>query len=388
MTDRVEIQSADLRDFATAQGWSLLPEYIVSERLYVLSHDKHPKRQLVFPIDHDIADYQETINRTLCKLAEIQQLPLQQIINRVISVADDTIRLRVSESRSMDGSIPLSYASSLVKAAEHMLKAAACSVTQPRVHHPRLTLTDAQRLIGSSRFGHTERGSFIVQVSCPVNAVEGAQQALPLDGADSVPYVRRTMLTLSQGTRQIINAIEADRLDDLVQKARAAEAPIISSNLCEALTRLYDEDLRSPIELSMSWATKIPFPPKTQHKPIRIQRDYFSRIEEVGRELRSVERHQEDTFIGTVEQLEGTMGDDGRRFGEVVLAILLPQEGETIRAHVSLSADKYASAIRAHESDGAYVKLSGKLHPGRQPRALTDIEGFELISSGRERQIT
>ena len=112
--------------------------------------------------------------------------------------------------------------------------------------------------------------------------------------------------------------------------------------------------------------------------PIRFQKDYFPRIEEVRRALRSSERHREDSFIGTVERLDGEIGADGQRAGEVILALLLA-EGETVRARASLTPDQYATADRAHMTDGAYVKVAGKLSPGRQPRSMTGIAVFEQI---------
>ncbi|MEZ5576904.1 MAG: hypothetical protein R3F44_15290 [Candidatus Competibacteraceae bacterium] len=113
-------------------------------------------------------------------------------------------------------------------------------------------------------------------------------------------------------------------------------------------------------------------------KPLRIQRDYFGRIEEVRRELRPVSGHTTDTFIGTVEDLCGEMGEDGQRSGEVILALLL-REGETTQARVTLSAEAYRKAYQAHGIEGAYVEVTGNLQQGRQPRTMTALSRFELL---------
>ena len=63
------------------------------------------------------------------------------------------------------------------------------------------------------------------------------------------------------------------------------------------------------------------------------------------------------------------MGDDGRRSGDVILALLLP-EGESIKVKAVLDQTAYAKADQAHMTDGMYVQVSGKLHPGRQPGAI------------------
>jgi hypothetical protein len=72
------------------------------------------------------------------------------------------------------------------------------------------------------------------------------------------------------------------------------------------------------------------------------------------------------------------MGPDGRRSGDIILSLLLP-EGVQVRARTNLSADDYAKADRAHMSDGTYVKVAGLLHPGRQPRQLSSLRSFDLI---------
>jgi len=104
-------------------------------------------------------------------------------------------------------------------------------------------------------------------------------------------------------------------------------------------------------------------------------------MEEVRRELRAIDLHHEDTFIGTLERLDGVMNDDGRRSVDVVLlALLLPDEGETVRAKTALSAEDYAKADRAHMTNGTYVQVTGRLLPGRQPRQLMSVSRFDLIS--------
>lgn len=54
-------------------------------------------------------------------------------------------------------------------------------------------------------------------------------------------------------------------------------------------------------------------------------------------------------MIGTVETLNGDVGEDGKRCGEVVLSLLLPDEDELIKARTSLKTSEYERAVEAHE---------------------------------------
>ncbi|OAI19025.1 hypothetical protein A1507_08080 [Methylomonas koyamae] len=180
---------------------------------------------------------------------------------------------------------------------------------------------------------------------------------------------------------QLIRAIETDSLDRLVESVKAESAPLISSNLCEALNQFYDESLENGLDVSFEWSVSEPVAIKDSLKrPLRFQQDYFGRIEEVRRELRDSEGHTTDTFIGTVERLSGEMGEDGKRAGEVILNLLI--QGESIRAKAILSSDQYYEADRAHMTEGAYIQVRGKLQPGRQPRQMSELSQFKLIAPG------
>ena len=367
---------SDARDYARSLGWEVLPE-ARKHRRYVLTHPGMPYRQIMIPMDASVPDYGDAMQIALQKLAELHGLPLGHVIIAVQTAREDTLRYRItSTSTSMD-SLPLSFAASLVQAAQQMLMASACTVLKPQTHHPRLHRNEAQQLVDSARFNQTERGSFVFSVSCPINALN-VQVPLPLHG-EALPFVRMTTWTINRALQALVDAVETDTMDRLVEEAKLAERPILSSNLCEAVSRLHDDDIRNDVELSFAWAASAPLPQGAPvRETIRIQRDYFDRIEEVQRELRATERHQEDTFIGTVERLDGEMGADGRRSGDVIVALLL-REGESVRAKLTLAPDDYETAARAHLNQSAYVRVTGRLHPGRQPRVLSDIRYFEVI---------
>lgn len=368
------VSPIDLRDFAKSLGWNLLDAGL-ADRLYVLQNPNFPRRQLVFPMHLEAADYLESAVRVLEKLGDMLHERPEVLRLRAQNVRDDTLRFRVFSGVG-DHSLPLGFAASLVDGVQQLLKAAACTVMRPRYHHPRLTLTEAQQLIEKSRFGHTEPGSFVLRVSCPIHALD-VQGTLAL-GDNCPPFVRRVTLALRRSMEQLIQAIEADTLDRLVEAIKHDPSPLLSSNLCEALTQFHDETLDNALDVAFDWSVMEPIANTMDRMPLRFQRDYFGRIEEVRRELRSFEGHTKESFIGTVERLCGEMGEDGRRSGEVILALLL-QEGESVRARVTLSAEDYAKADTAHMTEGAYVQVAGKLQQGRQPRQLNEISRFELI---------
>ena len=370
------IAPTDLRDYAKAQGWMLLKE-AAKDRLYVMSNPRYERRQLVFPMDTTAPDYAEAIALMVEKIAVMEQRAPEAVRKSLMEVSDDAIAFRVTSPRPEERYLPLSFAGAMVSGVQQLLLASACTVLKPKAHHPRLSRSEAQQFLETARFRHTQPGSFVLNVSCPVQAMDVQAPLLP--GELEAPFVRRATLTLQRSLRELVSAIETDSLDGLVESLKKSETPLISSNFCEALTRFEDETLKNSVDIGITWAASIPRPnDEPAVSVVRVQHDYFSRIEEVRRELRSSEKHMEDAFIGTVERLDGEMGEDGRRSGEVILSLLLP-EGEQVRARTNLNAEEYAKADQAHMTEGTYVKVAGKLHPGRQPRQLSDLQAFDLI---------
>jgi len=370
------IAPTDLRDYAKAQGWTLLKE-AARDRLYVMSNPRFERRQLVFPMDTTAPDYAEAIALMVEKIAVMEQRTPEAVIKSLTEVSDDAVAFRVTSPRPEERYLPLSFAGAMVVGARQLFLASACTVLKPKAHHPRLSRSEAQQFLETARFRHTQPGSFVLNVSCPVQAMDVQAPLFPNE--EEAPFVRRATLTLLRSLRGLVSAIESDSLDGLVASLKQSLTPLISSNFCEALTRFEDESLKNSVDIGITWAASIPRPnDEPVYAVVRVQHDYFSRIEEVRRELRSKEKHMEDTFIGTVERLDGEMGEDGQRSGEVILSLLLP-EGDQVRAHTNLSAEQYKNAIQAHKTEGTYVKVGGKLHPGRQPRQLSELRSFDLI---------
>lgn len=377
MTSMAMIAPTDLRDFLKSLGWSVV-EPALQDRLYLLQNDRFAHRQLAFPMDVTAPDFSDSVAITFSKLSDLMATPQDRLISKVMSIRDDVLRLRVY-FKGNDSVLPLSFASAVVSNTEKLLKAGACTALRPRAHHPRLTLSEAAQFVEKARFGQTENGSFILRVACPVNSME-VQGSLNFD-SDPPPFVRQVTLTVQRALSQLASAIETDTLDDFVDGLKSSEQPLVSSNLCEAIYSMHDDVVDNSLDVGFDWSLLHRPPSDVSNRPVRIQRDYFSRIEEVRRELRAVELNHHDTFIGTVERLEGEMGDDGRRSGLVVLSILLPDEGESVRTRVVLSAEDYAKADQAHMTNGAYVRVTGCLRPGRQPRQLTDMTTFEVLAA-------
>lgn len=372
------VAAVNLRDYAKSRGWTQ-DEAAVADRLYILNHPEHSSRQLVFPIDDTAPDSAEAVLLAAEKIAALERRNLADVLQDAEEIKDDTIRFRIDGEGVSTEAIPLVFATSAMSGAQQLLLSAASTLLKPQPHHPRLGRSEALQLLNAANFRQTDRGSFVLKVSCRVTAMNVETPLFPEDLA--LPFVRRTTLLVNKALTALVQAIEADTIEKLVTETISSKEPLLSSNFCEALTKFYDDGLKNSLEVATSWSPKAPLPKRASPPvpAIRLQPDYFSRIEEIRVALKVNSTILEGTFIGTVEELEGDVGDDGRRYGHVTLFLLLHQTDQVVGARVFLNADQYAVAHAAHIAEDAYVSISGKLQSRRQPYIFTDVTNFSMV---------
>ena len=365
------ISPTDFRDYAKVHGWSPVPDAI-RDRLYVLNNPSLKYRQIILPMDADRPDYDDAVRVAIGHLAEAEQRPFRLVEASLMEAGADTLRFGVSPMRPLEGGLPLSYAVRGVKGVENVLRAAACSEVQRQAFHPKMKRIEAQKLVEAAQMRHTEPGSFVLKVACPIDAI-------PSDNGDLLrpPFVRRALLGMGDAIHGLINALESDALEQFVEQAKTDGASPLSSNLCEGLVAFQDEELRANLDISVAWSARLDPPPVQYREKMRLQWDYFPRIEQVRKALRPEEKPMQQPFVGMVDELKGELGPGEQREGEVILDLLV--DGESIKAKANLSVEHHRLAHQAYGQGKTYVKITGLLHPGNQPRKLTDVREFELL---------
>ncbi len=372
--DVKSITPNELRDFAKASGWILVKEAIQDE-LYVLNHSENKKRQIIFPSDSNAPGYLDSLQLVLEKLSEIQKIPVSTIVSYIQELHDDSIVFRISNSRNENASLPLNYAVSAINGAKEVLLSGACTVLKPQLHHPRLSRSEATELLSKSRFRHTEKGSFSLKVTTPIKAMD----LHPKLFGEDIPFSRQTNLAINKALMKITESIKTDSMETLLLDMKNDPAPLISSNLCKAILNFQEENENYDLVLSFKWAGELKIPKDFPVQGIiKIEKDYFSRIDDLRIELRNTEGKKEGSFLCSVEKLNGEIGDDGKRQGEVILNLY--QGDEVIKAKAYVNPEQYIIADKAHMTSGSYIKLKGILHPGSQTRLLDTISTFDYIS--------
>ena len=366
------ISPSAVRHYAQANGWAPISG---SKRRIWLFRYPESLVQLQIPMDRD-DDTPEAILEVADRIAKIEQRTIESVVEDLASSGSDVLRYRIISEDIKAGTIPLEGAISLFSGAKQMISAAACSAVNPITHHLRTDRNDARQLIQHARMGQTELGSFILKILCPLDSVQD-----PPLLSETQPFTRTVTTLMMSATSKLIKGIEQGDIDSVLEEeSRVHARPEISSNLCKGLMDLRGESETGEIELSITWASSIQLPQPQVPSLIRIPMEYYPEIEKVHRILRPLPSENKDQYmIGTVETLNGDVGEDGKRCGEVVLSILLPDEDELVKARTSLNSSDYEKAVKAHEIGRGYVKLRGHLARGIRIGRIDNPEGFTLV---------
>ncbi len=359
-----------VNSYARSRGWQPLARR-TRQGARIFEHPGFQDRQLLLPSDQDVADYGSRMHDLLRTLAETVGAPLDQVVAEIETFDADILRFSVRSPDTDAGRIPLGAGVQLLEGARRALLAAACSVLQPQRHHPRMSRAEAEELLARCELGQTEQGSFVASVLCPLDD-DGLQGVAgePIEP----PFTRRTTRLLMDATRELVEAIEDDRLDRILEPAESQ--PIVSSNLCDALLRMRPEGSRSEIALRCSWSRRLPMP--EAEVQVRIRASQFQAIATLRDQLRPrPEPDTVETCAALVTTLNGDPGSDGRLHGEVTFDLLT--EDGNLRARADLPAEDYELAARAHLQH-AKVTFRARIEArGSRVARLGDLSGLRVL---------
>lgn len=376
------VTPTELRTYASASGWTrvtsikLDADVAVFEKT-VLSDHGNQLEQIVIPQKTDFLDYSLRVAEVLESLAHSEKQPINYVLSEVIRPPSDIVRFRLTGPELEDGTVGLNDGLNLFQSAKKALVASACYVVEPARFHQKLRRAEAETFINNCRLGQTERGSFITTFYCPLNAVPEEDTTLPLLETKSEPFTRKVTKTLLGGTARLLQAIDEDNLDAIL---KSENDPVISANICDAIVTMEPPSDKAMLEISSQWAKKLGKPDDIPNQ-VKIRRDYFHVIEDIGRALRPHLPTAKKTFIGKVDNLLGKPGEDGRMAGDITV-VFVSDDDELITAKISLSADEYQVAGQAHLG-GSYVSMTGTLYRAARMSRIKDHRDFAVLGSSK-----
>jgi hypothetical protein len=364
------ITARALRAYAQGLGWQ--PVDGINGNIAVFHRPDSKLHQLIVPVDEGMDDYGAMIAEAVAKLADYEKRPVQDVLDHLLLPPSDLLQFQDSGQHAGDGTIPLAEAVDLIAGAHKALLAQAHSVIQPRPFHPRLSRGEAERFVDACRLAQTRRGSFMVVLACPLDAIPTEQRLFE----QQEPFTRRVTASLMETLTRLANAADQEAADELV---RPGAIPLLSANLCEALLQMCPEVARPNLTVRAVWSRAALPPPKSAPpSAVNLQREAFAVAAYLATRLRSAPQPVSDRFIGYVDVLRGQPGPDDHPAGEVMLTIF--QSDEIVKAWLDLNTTDYAAADRAHMAN-IPVAFSGVLHRSPRIGRVSQVNNFRLLDT-------
>lgn len=375
---KVDVSTIDIRDYAQSFGYTLVKEAI-KDGLFVLNSPDNDYKQLIIPTE-PINDSDEMSYTAISKLSEKLSQSYFKTLEEIREVNDDVISLRYYSDIKIVNSLSFHEALESIEATKQMILSAGSSAVNPVLYHQRLSRSEAVELLKKTKFRHTEEGSFILKVSCPIQLESAPVPTLFGIENENTPISRKAFEIINESAIKLLSTIKLDNFDELFEEQQKLEKPLISYNLCDSLVKLFDDERELPFELKFGWSRgyihKLGLPqiPNTINFPY----SYKSKLEELKSYFIPEKNDTIDTFFGSVESLNGNEGNDGRRLGEVNLSLLI--DNEAVKCRAILNTNDYQTAYKAHGQGGGMIKVKGKLVIKTRSKNLEEITFFELIS--------
>ena len=214
--------------YAQGLGWQPVVNGKRSE-IAIYHRPDSKLHQVIIPTDTTFADYGEAVVEAVRKLADYENRPVREVLEHLLLPPADVLRFREISPDSEAGTLPFDHAVRLITGTQRLLLSTAHSVLVPQRYHPRLSRTQPEEFVNRCRLGQTERGSFVLNVACPLDL----QISLP--GLQVEPFTRRVTNLLMNSLDALLRTVETSQAEDLLDLTRN---PGVSANFCESLLML------------------------------------------------------------------------------------------------------------------------------------------------------
>ena len=368
------LRPLDIASYLHATGWQNTEN--LGDRASLWVKNDMPDAEVVLPRRQSFADFALRVSDLLDVLSKQERRSQLQVYVDVASVSSDLVRLRAADRDTEQGSLSLTSGVDFIEGAHDVLLAAACSTVVRRGNFPRRKPKEANEYLKRVRLGQTERGSFVLNLLCPVTPQLRAQEPTTFFPED--PFERRVTHTLMSSVAAVRDASQQAAFTGNFAAFHEAIGLGVSANLCAAILKLGWVTSESGLEISMAWSKtrKIPANVPTL---VKIEPDAFPIIEEAARIFRETEPQDDFHLVGFIEQLHRP---EAARTGRAVITGLVDEQVRKVT--VELPEPQYSVAVDAHDKRRT-ISCSGELV--KEGRSYTLLNANDLRVLGDDENV-
>jgi len=308
---------------------------------------KNDDFEISLPKTREPSDFPQRMADALNTLEVAEERSQLEILNDLLISGADIVRLRVADSETADGSIPIDESVQITQKAGELVMAAACAVVKKRPYFHTRKPSDAVEYMKKVRMGQTERGSYVLTVISPVAPALSS----PINGRlfeVHQPFERRVIEMLARALTAVKHAAERSVASGSFDQFEQAVALGVSANLCDAIVGMDSgSENERGFDARITWSRSRP---ATEDIPgrILIPSDSMPVIQEAARLFREMAPREEFELYGPVVRLDRS---EGAPVGKVTALTMV--DGSMRRVSMELDEDAYHMAVLAHDTQRA-----------------------------------
>ena len=359
--------------YLAANGWAKIgPCHGDTGDIYRLQEDD--REAVLVPASATFADYVTRIVQLAEILGRVENRRQTAVLTDLVLADVDLIRIRLPDAHD-DSSIPLSAGVDLLQESRKLLLAAACSASRPQRMFRAGRHRQAAAYVEKVRLGHTEPGSFVLNMLAPISPSLMKSDPTQLSLLD--PFERRATRMLVSGLHAAREATVRVNRGDGIGAFEERVGKGVSANLCEAAANLVDTG--KGLDVSVSWAlTRQLDDAQTEGRAtVTFTPSDALVLHEAARVLTERQERTDERIEGYVSALVRDQSDPE---GRVTIRAVL--DGALTSVRVDFDPPEYSMIADAHDRRLS-VSLEGDLRRDGQrwhlmnPRDLTIIEDDE-----------
>ena len=347
-----------LMNYLEHEGW--IRDYVLKNGLGVQYLSPDQRIGTIIPMDNTISDYYESVLNLIDTLATYYNCSNSSLIIKLSSPLSDILKWRVNNIYTRQGTIPLEQATDLIDAIKSMISASICDIKEPAKRHKRISTNT----IEDYYLGQSERGSYIINVMCPLSNMD-------LELFDE-PIARRSNEHILKNISDIQNDLSHNNNGKIEENIYSG---IYSSNFMDAIADI-SEAVRSDIELSIDWCQELPINVDLRiPNLITIESQYTDAIRTIASKF-TKEEVEEQHYVGKICELKAHP-DIGARESGLVKILTFDENENKCKINIKLDKEKFQQATEAFEQ-GRNIVASGKLIQGGRDKTL-EITSFQVL---------
>ena len=346
--DRINMQM--LCQYLEKRNWRQLSDLAggkVKQFIYPESEDV-----VYIPLTKDFSDYYDVIKDSLKILSIVEKSSIQAVYSKLINPSSDLLRWRIADDLTSRGEISFNAMQANIDYIKELLSATCVDIISPLTYHKKIQTQAVVKQMETYKFGQTEIGSYILNIICPLGYY---QHTLFDPNAEELPLSRKINLRIFEN----IDTVQQSIKDNSSLADEKVAAGNISVNFLNALTRLYEENSNTDVNISASWNVDVPNPIPNPITAIKLEPRYIDKVTYIAEKyMPKAEQNITKAYYGKITNIAGAAEVESRDKLMISVAAI-GDEGQKITVKVELDNAQYSQLVTEAFNQGADVRVEG-----------------------------